>query len=92
MQPGARRRGGRVKFQCPGCRSEGHDKSKDNATVFEDGRWGCALDRAHKGAISLALGVVRLAPIEVSMGVEEVENLPEGDDDPTREVDDVNLP
>lgn len=57
-QPGARHRSNGVKFQCPGCRAEGHDRHHDNATVFNDGRWGCALDESHRQQIGVALGVV----------------------------------
>lgn len=56
QQPGARRRRNGVKFQCPGCRQEGHDRSKDNAIVYDDGRWGCAIDPEHKKDIAEALG------------------------------------
>jgi hypothetical protein len=63
-QPGAKRRGdGGVKFQCPACRAEGHDKHRDNAKVFADGRWGCAFDSAHGRAIATALGVVEPSPV-----------------------------
>lgn len=57
-QPGARRRPNGIKFQCPECRSEGHDKSKDNAIVYLDGRWGCAYDNNHKTGITEAIGMV----------------------------------
>jgi hypothetical protein len=57
-QPGARRRTNCIKFACAGCVAEGHDKHRDNAAVFLDGRWGCALDPAHKEAIGVALGVI----------------------------------
>lgn len=56
-QPGARRRGGGWKFQCAGCAAEGHDKSRDNAVVRDDGRWGCALDPRHKFDIRKQLGI-----------------------------------
>ncbi len=57
-QPGAVQRSGGIKFQCPGCRDEGHDKHEDNAVLFNDGRWGCAIgDRTHWDAIASALGV-----------------------------------
>ncbi|HXA95520.1 MAG TPA: bifunctional DNA primase/polymerase [Candidatus Dormibacteraeota bacterium] len=63
QQPGASpRSSGSVKFQCPGCAAEGHDKHRDNAIVHPDGRWGCALDREHKSAIGAALGVVSALP------------------------------
>jgi hypothetical protein len=57
-QPGARgRAGGSVKFQCAACRDEGHDRSRDNARVFPTGRWGCAVNREHRRAIAVQLGV-----------------------------------
>src|SRR4030095_13641627 len=64
-KPGALERAiGMVKFQCPQCAVEGHDKHKDNAGLFvHDGKWGCAfassdsaLGRAHWEAIGHALG------------------------------------
>lgn len=58
LQPGASRRRIGVKFQCPGCAAEGHDTHRDNALVRLDGRWGCALNPSHRGAIAVALGVV----------------------------------
>lgn len=66
LQPGARSRAGGVKFQCPGCRAEGHDKHKDNAIVGHDGRWGCALDDDHKRDIAEALGIRRELPLQAS--------------------------
>ena len=48
MMPGARLRGGGVKFRCPACAADGHDKHRDNAKVFADGRYGCAYDPDHK--------------------------------------------
>lgn len=57
--PGATRRARGVKFQCPQCALEGHDKHHDNAVVFNDGRWACAFapgDKRHKKAIGEALG------------------------------------
>lgn len=57
-QPGGQRRSTGVKFQCPGCRDEGHDRHMDNACVFLDGRWGCAVNANHRGAIAEALGVI----------------------------------
>jgi hypothetical protein len=57
-QPGAKRRGSGVKFQCSGCRAEGHDRHHDNAVVWASGRWGCAVGgRAHNAAIARQLGV-----------------------------------
>ena len=58
-QPGGRRRSTGVKFQCPACRAEGHDKSRDNALVAYTGRWGCAYDPSHKLAIGVALGAFK---------------------------------
>jgi hypothetical protein len=66
-QPGATRRARGVKFQCPACCADGHDKHRDNAVVFLDGRWACAFapgstdveSRRHKMAIGVALGVVK---------------------------------
>jgi len=58
-QPGAVERGsGNIKFQCPQCRAEGHDKHQDNAGLFPNGKWGCAYteDRAHWDAIGHVLG------------------------------------
>jgi hypothetical protein len=70
QQPGAKRRRNGVKFQCPGCRAEGHDNSKDNAIVYLDGRWGCAVDPEHKKSIGAELGMhevtAALAASEVS--------------------------
>jgi hypothetical protein len=61
-QPGARQRTFGVKFQCPACRVlRGRDRHRDNATVFLDGRFGCAQspgDRDHRRAIAEALGVL----------------------------------
>ena len=57
-QPGAKRRGSGVKFQCAGCLAEGHDHHRDNAVVWASGRWGCAVGgRAHNAAIARQLGV-----------------------------------
>jgi hypothetical protein len=60
MQPGAVRRARGIKFQCPQCALDGHDKHRDNAVVFVDGRWACAFapgDPRHKRAIGAALGI-----------------------------------
>jgi hypothetical protein len=64
-QPGARRRGDRVKFQCAGCRAEGHDAHMDNAIYFiATNTWGCAFAAdtddglAHWTAIGRALGAL----------------------------------
>jgi len=59
QQPGAVRRDGAVKFQCPDCRAEGHDAHRDNAGYFLNSRqWGCAVGlAAHWRAIGEALGV-----------------------------------
>jgi hypothetical protein len=56
--PGARWRGGDIKFQCPGCLAEGHDRHRDNARLFANGRWGCALDPSHWRVIGEALGAL----------------------------------
>ena len=66
LQPGAKVRGGGVKFQCPGCRSEGHDKHMDNAVVRYDGRWGCAISSDHRRAIGEALDIRREMPLVAS--------------------------
>lgn len=56
-QPGAKERAGGIKFQCPECRGEGHDQHQDNAKLFIDGRWGCAIGgRSHWDAIGRELG------------------------------------
>jgi hypothetical protein len=59
--PGARRRTWGVKFQCPACAAEGHDKHRDNAGVrASDGRFGCAWapgDVRHRRAIAEVLGL-----------------------------------
>ena len=63
-QPGAKERAdGKIKFACPACLREGHDKHQDNAAYFPDNdRWGCAwatsteVERQHWDAIS---GVLR---------------------------------
>jgi AAA domain-containing protein len=63
-QPGAVRRQAGIKFQCPACAAEAHDKHRDNAILFNDGTWGCAvakdteLGRAHWDAIGHALGAL----------------------------------
>jgi hypothetical protein len=63
-QPGARQRRNGIKFQCAGCRDEGHDKSRDNAIVYLDGKWGCAVGgKEHSRAIARQLGVMLLSPI-----------------------------
>lgn len=56
QQPGAKRRRNGIKFRCPGCAKEGRDKSKDNALVQHDGRWGCAVDQSHRRDIAEVLG------------------------------------
>jgi hypothetical protein len=59
---GKRRASGAVKFACPQCQVEGHDRAGDNAVVFPNGKWGCAwaagtaLGRRHWEAIGMALG------------------------------------
>jgi hypothetical protein len=57
-QPGfVERSTGVCKFQCPGCRDEGHDRHMDNAGLFlAEGTWGCAVNRAHWRAIGEVLG------------------------------------
>jgi len=61
-QPGAVERTEGIKFPCPACREEGHDKAGDNAILFTNGKWGCALakgtdlGRQHWQAIGEALG------------------------------------
>jgi len=61
-QPGAVRRQHGVKFQCPGCAAEGHDRHRDNATVFNDGRWGCAYDPNHKRQIAQVIADPSVLP------------------------------
>lgn len=68
-QPGARRRVGGIKFQCPGCRDEGHDKHMDNALLRDDGRWGCAIDPAHRRAIGRVLLETSLAGVRTARRV-----------------------
>jgi hypothetical protein len=59
---GKQRASGAVKFACPQCQVEGHDRASDNAVVFPNGKWGCAwaagtaLGRRHWEAIGMALG------------------------------------
>jgi hypothetical protein len=58
-QPGAVERTIAWKFQCAGCRDEGHDHHQDNAVLFrETGKWACAvaIDGRHNRAIGEALG------------------------------------
>jgi len=58
--PGWRRRARGVKFQCPQCSAEGHDRHRDNAFLANDGRYGCAYapgSGPHRRAIGEALGV-----------------------------------
>jgi len=60
-QPGARfrRHSGQIKFQCPGCAAEGHDRHRDNGAYFvNSGRWGCALARSHWRPIGELLGAL----------------------------------
>jgi hypothetical protein len=68
-QPGARRRVGGIKFQCPGCRDEGHDAHMDNAILREDGRWGCAIDPSHRRAIARVLIETALAGVRTTRRV-----------------------
>lgn len=57
-QPGAKLRRHGIKFQCAGCVAEGHDKSMDNACVFNDGRFSCAVGgAAHRAAIAKQLNI-----------------------------------
>lgn len=61
-QPGAVERTIGIKFPCPACRAEGHDKAGDNAILFHGGKWGCAwakdtgIGLKHWQAIGEALG------------------------------------
>lgn len=62
--PGARTRSFGVKFRCPCCAADGHDRSCDNAVVMNNGRFGCAYGpgdsdegRRHRRAIAEALGI-----------------------------------
>jgi hypothetical protein len=53
------RASGFVKFQCLGCDRENRDRHWDNAFLrVADGRWGCAVDRSHRRAIAVQLGVM----------------------------------
>jgi hypothetical protein len=52
QQPGAVRRDAGIKFQCPGCSAEGHDSHEDNAIVFNDGTWGCAVAKGTRLGVS----------------------------------------
>jgi len=67
-QPGARLRlgGAEVKFQCPRCCELGRDTSMDNARLFQNGSWGCAVypkgtpgSLEHWEAIGIVLGVLQ---------------------------------
>lgn len=80
-QPGARSRGGGVKFRCPQCAADGHDRHMDNAKVFSDGRWGCAYDQTHGRAIGVALGVL-IAAVEEQRDWPLADVAPEPDDIP----------
>lgn len=60
-QPGARQRRHGIKFQCPGCRKEGRDRSRDNAIMYSDGRWGCAVNPRHTKDIAMELGITSVA-------------------------------
>jgi hypothetical protein len=57
-QPGfVERSTGLCKFQCPACRAEERDASRDNACLFlTQGKWGCAVNPEHWRAIGEALG------------------------------------
>jgi len=86
QQPGAVRRVHGIKFQCPGCRDEGHDRHRDNAMVGFDGRWGCAFapgDVEHKRKIGIALGVFSAEPLTEARAKEEILKEDIEDDDPT---------
>jgi hypothetical protein len=62
-QPGAKARRHGIKFQCAGCVAEGHDKSRDNACVFNDGRFSCAVGgAAHRAAIAKQLNIPEVLP------------------------------
>ena len=37
----------------------------DNAKVFAEGLWGCALDQSHRRDIAVALGVITPDPLDV---------------------------
>jgi len=68
-QPGAKRRRMGIKFQCPQCRDDGHDRHRDNAIVFNDGKWACAYapgEVSHKQAIAKALGALG-EPAEIAL-------------------------
>ncbi len=68
--PHAKPRSFGIKFQCPACAEDGHDKSRDNAVVMNDGRWGCAYapqDMRHKRAIGAALGVFAMQDTRLAM-------------------------
>jgi hypothetical protein len=67
--PGARLRAGgtEVKFQCPACTAFGRDTARDNARLFQNGSWGCAVypkgtrdSLVHWRAIGIGLGVLDL--------------------------------
>ena len=74
-QPGAKQRRYGIKFQCPGCAKEGHDKSRDNAIVYNDGRWGCALDPSHRRDIGEVLGVVSISKAILGEDEEELRDI-----------------
>lgn len=66
-QPGVRRRvgGAEFKFRCPACAALGRDTAHDNARLFRNGSWGCAVypkgtpgSLTHWRAIGIALGVL----------------------------------
>lgn len=60
QQPGAVRRDGGIKFQCPDCLAEGHDAHRDNAGYFFGTRqFGCAISKAHWRGIGEALGAFK---------------------------------
>jgi hypothetical protein len=64
QQPGATRRGDDIKFQCPACVVAGGDTAQDNARLFKNAKWGCAVyprgvagSLLHWMAIGIALEV-----------------------------------
>ena len=95
--PGATRRARGVKFQCPQCALEGHDKHRDNAVVFNDGRWACAFaptgspDAArHKRAIGAALGITSDSLIKEEVIVEDATVI-EQDDSEDGATDEIEV-
>jgi len=67
--PRSKHRANGVKFQCPQCAQDGHDKHFDNAIVMLDGRWGCAYapgDKEHTRSIGAALNMA--SPVDEDDG------------------------